>query len=102
MDTQSSSKRALKPAQEQEIAEDWRRPTGTRQSLTCGRDFGTKERESEGREIVLGKLSNSEKQATSQWKSTREREAETPEEGETRNGSSVIQHLERGDEDVTE
>ena len=30
MDTQSSSTRALKPAQEQEVAEDRRRPTGTR------------------------------------------------------------------------
>ena len=56
MDTQSSSKRALKPAQEQEVAEDRRRPTGTRQSSTCGRDLGTKKRESEGREIALGKL----------------------------------------------
>ena len=27
-----------------------------RQSLTCGRDFGTKERESEGRKVVLGTL----------------------------------------------
>ena len=62
----------------------------------------TKERESEGRETVLGKLSNSERRATSQWKSTREREAETPEKRETRNGSSAIRHFERGDEDVTE
>ena len=43
-----------------------------------------------------------ERQATSQWKSTHEREAETPEERETRNGSSAIQHFDRGDEDVTE
>ena len=28
----------------------------TRQSSTCSRDFGTKERESEGREVVLGTL----------------------------------------------
>ena len=28
----------------------------TRQSSTCCRDFGTKERESEGREVVLGTL----------------------------------------------
>ena len=55
MDTQSSSRRALKPAQEQEVAEDWRRPR-TRQSSTCCRDFGTKQRESEGREVVLGTL----------------------------------------------
>ena len=39
---------------------------------------------------------------TSQWKSTRERGAGTPEERETRNGSSAIRHFERGDEDVTE
>ena len=44
----------------------------------------------------------SERQATSQWKSTRERGAETPEERETRKGSSAIRHFERGDEDVTE
>ena len=44
----------------------------------------------------------SERQATSQWKSIGERGAETPEERETRNGSSVIRHCERGDEDVTE
>ena len=44
----------------------------------------------------------SERQATSQWKSTRERGAETPEEKETRNGSSAIRHFERGDEDVTQ
>ena len=43
-DTQSSSTRAYKQAQKQEVAEDRRRPTGTRQSSTCGRDFGTKER----------------------------------------------------------
>ena len=44
----------------------------------------------------------SERQTTSQWKSTRERRAETPEERETRNGSSVIWYFERGDEDVKE
>ena len=43
----------------------------------------------------------SERQATSQWKSTRERGTETPEERETRNGSSTIRHFERGDEDLT-
>ena len=42
-----------------------------------------------------------EQQATSQWKSTRERGAETPEERETRNESSMICHFERGDEDLT-
>ena len=55
MDTQSSSTRTLKPAQEQEVAEDWRRgPEG--HSSTCCRDFGTKEQESEGREVVLDML----------------------------------------------
>ena len=44
----------------------------------------------------------SERQATSQWKSTGERGAETPEERETRNGSSAIQHIEGGYEDVME
>ena len=44
----------------------------------------------------------SKRQATLRWKYTREREAETPEERETRNGSSAIRHFERGDEDVTE
>ena len=53
MDTQSSSRRAVKPAQEQEVAEDWRQP---RESSTRFRDFGSKERESEGREVVLGTL----------------------------------------------
>ena len=55
MDTQSSSTRTLKPAQEQEVAEDWRRGP-ERHSSTCGRDFGTKEQESEEREVVLGML----------------------------------------------
>ena len=53
MDTHTSSRRALKLAQEQEVAEDQRQPRNERQSSTCCRDFGTKERESEGREVVL-------------------------------------------------
>ena len=67
------------------------------------RDFGIKERESEGREVVLGtllkllvkdKLLHSGKVPVN---------AELrPEERETRNGSSVIQHFEQGDEDVME
>ena len=56
MDTHTSSRRALKLAQEQEVVEDWRRPRNERQSSTCCRDFETKERESEGREVVLGTL----------------------------------------------
>ena len=53
---------------------------------------------------MLGTLlkTASERQATSQWKSTRERGAETSEERETRNGSSAIRHFEQADEDVTE
>ena len=43
---------------------------------------------------------DSERQATSQWKITHR--AETPEERETRNGSSAIRHFKRGDEDVME
>ena len=34
MDTQSSSRRALKPAQEQEVAEDWRQPRTRRAAET--------------------------------------------------------------------
>ena len=56
MNTHTSSRRALKLAQEQEVAEDWRRPRNERQSLTCCGDFRTKERESEGKEVVLGTL----------------------------------------------
>ena len=37
----------------------------------------------------------SKRQVTSQWKSTRERRAETPEEREMRNGSSAIRHFEQ-------
>ena len=44
----------------------------------------------------------SESQATSQWKSTHQRGAETPEERETNNGSSAIRYFEQGNEDVTE
>ena len=54
IDTQSSYRRALKLAQEQKIAEDWRRPRNETE-LDC-RDFVTKERESEGREVALFKL----------------------------------------------
>ena len=51
---------------------------------------------------VLLKLLVKDKLRTSQWKSTRERGAETPEERETRNGSSLIRHFGGGAEDVTE
>ena len=57
MDTHTSSRRArVKLVQEQEVAEDWRRPRNERQISTCCRDFGTKEQESERREVVLGAL----------------------------------------------
>ena len=56
MDTHTSSRRALKLAQEQEVAEDWRRPRNKRHSSMCCRDFGTKEQESEGKDVVLGTL----------------------------------------------
>ena len=51
---------------------------------------------------VFARYAASERQATSQWKSIHERGAETPEETETRNGSSAIRHFERDDEDLTE
>ena len=56
--THTSSRRHLKLAQEQEVAEDCRRwpRNESGQSSTCCRDFGTKERESEGKEDVLGTL----------------------------------------------
>ena len=51
MDTHTSSRRALKLAQEQEVAEDRRRPRA--RVLQRLRNKG---RESEGREVVLGTL----------------------------------------------
>ena len=56
MDTHTSSRRALKLAQKQEVAEDWKRPRNERQSLMCCKDFGTKKRESKGKDVVLGTL----------------------------------------------
>ena len=78
-----------------------------RQSPTCCKDSRTKEQKVE---IAAGEgharhtaQTVGERQATSQWKNTGERRAaETPEERETRNGSSVIRHFEGGDEDVME
>ena len=100
MDTQSSS---LKPAQEQEVGEGWRWPRNETELdvLQRLRNKGARKRRERGhtRHAVH---TVSERQATLQWKSTRERGAETPEERETRNGSSVIRLFERGDEDVTE
>ena len=64
------------------------------------RNKGARKRRERGRARRAAQTA-SEKQATSQWKSTRERGAETPEEREMRNRSSMIRHLERGDEDFT-
>ena len=84
-----------------------------RQGPTCYRDSRTKERKVE-KAAVAGSCQErdhprhaaqtvSERQATSQWKCTSESGAETPEEKQTRNGSSVIRHFEGGNyEDVME
>ena len=103
MDTQSSSRRALKPAQEQEVAEGWRWPRNETELdvLQRLRNKGARKRRESGRTRHAAQTV-SERQATSQWKSTRECGAETPEEREMRNGSSAIRHFERGDEAVTE
>ena len=71
-------RRALKSAQKQE---DWRRRRNE-ESLTCCRDSGTKERTVEKMERDRARRVAQTARATSQWKSTRERErtaAETPE-----------------------
>ena len=69
--------------------------------MTCCRDFGTKERESEGREIVLGmllellgkdKLLHTEVPVNAELRPLRRE----------KRGSSAIWHFERVDEDVTE
>ena len=97
MDTQTTSRRALKPAQEQEVAEGWRWPRNEAE-LHRLRNNGARKQTERGhtRHAV------SERQATLPCKSIRECGAETPEEREMRNGSSAIRHFERGDEDVME
>ena len=65
------------------------------------RNKGTGKRRESGRARHAAQTA-SERRATSQWKSTHERGDETPEERETRNGSSAIWLFERGDEDVKE
>ena len=65
------------------------------------RNKGARKRRERGRTRYAVHTVN-ERQATLQWKSTRERGAETPEERETRNGSSAVRHFQRGNEDVTE
>ena len=55
MDTQSSSRRALKPAQEQEVAEDWRQPRNETDRLyRVLRRLWNKARKR--KEVVLGTL----------------------------------------------
>ena len=87
MDTQSSSRRALKPAQEQEVAEDWRQPTNETERL-----YGATETSKQSEKTKRGRTRHavqtvSEIKATLHWKSTRKRGAETHEQRETRNGS---------------
>ena len=68
-------------------------------------DFGTKERESEGREVVLGtllKLLVKDKLLHSGKVPMNMELRPLHVEGETKSGSSAIRHFERGDEDVTE
>ena len=75
----------------------------TRQSLTAETSEQRSEKAKEERSYYRHAVQTvSERQATLQWKPTHEREAETPEERETRNGSLAIKHFEQGDEDVTE
>ena len=65
------------------------------------RNKGARKRRERGRARHAAQTA-SERQATSQWKSTREREAETPEDIEMRNESSAIRRFEQGDEDLME
>ena len=68
------------------------------------RVFGTKEPESEGREIVLGKLLKLlvKDKLLHSGKVPMNAELRPPEEREMRNGSSAIWHFEQGNEDVME
>ena len=92
MDTQSSStsRGALKPTQEQEVTEDWRRPRNETELdvLQRLRNKGVRKRKERGR-TRHAIQTVSKRQATLQWKITCECGAETPEERETRNGSSA-------------
>ena len=88
MDTQISSITALKPAQEQEIAEDWRRAVSNLQTAQNETELDVpqrlrnkgarKQRERGCTKHAIQTVS--ERQANSQWKSTRERGADTPKE----------------------
>ena len=76
MDTHTSSRRAVELTLEQEVAEEPRNERDRAQ-----RAAGTSEQRSEKAkgDQYRARQTASEKQATSQWKSTRERGAETPE-----------------------
>ena len=93
MNAQSSttSRRTLKPVQEQEIAEDWRRPRNETELdvLQRLRNKGARKLRERGhtRHAVQ---TVSKRQATLQWKSTRECGAETPEEREMRNSDMAL------------
>ena len=56
------------------------------------RNKGARKRRERGRARHAAQTA-SERQATSQWKSTRERGANNSEERETKNGSSAIRHF---------
>ena len=82
MDTYTSSRRArVKLALEQEVAEDWRRPRNERQISQCCRserlrNKGARKRRERDRARHTVQTA-SERQATSQCKSTHERGVET-------------------------
>ena len=104
MDTHTSSRRALKLAQKHKVTRDRRRPRNeTHLDVLPLRDFGTKKRESEGREVMLGMLLKLLMKDKLLHSGKVPMNAELrPKERETRNRSSAIQHFEQGDEDVTE
>ena len=87
MDTQSSSRRALKPAQEQEVAEDWRQPRNKTERLYSATETSEQSEKAKKGCSRHAVQTVSEIKATLQWKSTHECRAETPEQRETRNGS---------------
>ena len=96
MDTHTSSRRALKLAQEQKSLKIGDGPETRETELDMLQGLwntGARKRRERGRAKYAAQTA-SERQATSQWKSTRERGAETPEERETSNGSSAIRYFE--------
>ena len=95
MDTHTSSRSALKLAQEQEVAEEC--PETRNRSRRAAAERLRNKRVRNRREIGHARHTAetaSERQATSQWKSTRKHRAETPVERETKNRSSAIRHFE--------